>query len=315
MTLDILEPDQAELVGLLQPFVDGELCDDERALVAKQIAQNPDYQAMVEEQQQVQAALRSLPRELAPAGLRERVLADLDAVDADRQAAEARGWVAPGTGRIKAFGRGAMLMVPAAAAAALLFFVASNSDWIGAAPGVAGPHVDGGMAQSLTIRSKPAAANPDPSPSPNAGAASPNAEAAGEVERLLNPDELGFAVQIAPQRSLPAGVALVSDDPTSASSSAMVRYRDSGGAVMVDRQRRAGVAPLRGTRQVFRDHDYHLGRDELGRPRVEFQVGRVHHSLTLEGGDLLADTAAGVETPQFERLLIVADALRLAHGE
>src|SRR5690606_2297671 len=81
MTLDTLEPDHAELVGLLQPFVDGELCDDERELVAKQIAQNPEYDAMVREQQRVQAALRSLPRELAPTGLRERVLADLDAVD------------------------------------------------------------------------------------------------------------------------------------------------------------------------------------------------------------------------------------------
>ena len=56
---------------------------------------------------------------------------------------------------------------------------------------------------------------------------------------------------------------------------------------MVDRQRRAGVAELRGTRQVFRDHEYHLGRDEQGRPRVEFQVGRVHHSLVLEGGHRL----------------------------
>ena len=296
MTLDTLEPDHAELVGLLQPFVDGELSDDERALVASQIAANPEYQAIVREQQQVRAALRSLPREVASPELRARIVADLDSVDAERRQAEQRGWFAPVVGRIKAFGRGAMLMVPAAAAAGVLFFVASNSGWIGAAPELAGAHVDGGMAQSLTIRpSKPA----EPS----------------DVERSLpNPDELGFAVQVAPSRSLPDGVALVSDDPSSASSSAMVRYRDAGGAVMVDRQRRAGVAQLRGTRQVFRDHDYHLGSDELGRPRVEFQVGRVHHSLTLEGGDALVDAPASVDTPEFERLLIVADALRRAHG-
>ena len=38
MTLDSFEPDQAEIVALLQPFVDGELSDKERELVAEQIA-------------------------------------------------------------------------------------------------------------------------------------------------------------------------------------------------------------------------------------------------------------------------------------
>ncbi len=301
MTLELMEPDHAELVGLLQPFVDGELSDDERALVAGKIAENPEYQAIVREQQEVRAALRSLPRELAPAGLRERVLADLDRVDAERRAGERRGWFAPVVGRIKAFGRGAMLMVPAAAAALVLFVVANKSGWLDA-PGSDGAHVDGGIASSLTVRARPA-----------------QPERAGASERedasLPNPpEELGFAVQIAPQRSLPQGVALVSDDPSSASSSAMVRYRDRGGAIMVDRQRRAGVAALRGTRQVFRDHDYHLGHDDQGRPRVEFQVGRVHHSLVLEGGDALPGAAVTVADPEFERLLIVADALRRAHG-
>lgn len=239
MSLDTIEPDHAEVVGLLQPFVDGELSDDERALVASRIADNPEYQAIVREQQQVRALLRSLPRELAPAGLRERVLADLDGVDAERRAAEQRGWFAPVIGRIKAFGRGAMLMVPAAAAAVVLFVVAGNAGWIGDAP-VAGTHVDGGMANSLTVRPKHA----EPAVEQPAVADSRHEDAS-----LPELDELGFAVQIAPPRSLPAGVALVSDNPSSASSSAMVRYRDDGGAVMVDRQRRAGVAELRGTRQ------------------------------------------------------------------
>ena len=93
----------------------------------------------------------------------------------------------------------------------------------------------------------------------------------------------------------------------------MVRYRDGGDGVMVDRQRRAGVAELRGTPQVFREHEYHLGRDEQGRPRVEFQLGRVHHSLVLEGGDAQASAAVTVDAPEFQRLLFVADALRQAH--
>lgn len=303
MTLDTLEPDHAELVGLLQPFVDGELSDDERALVASRIADNPEYQAIVREQQEVRAVLRSLAPQVAPAGLRERVLADLDAVDEERRAAEQRGWFAPVVGRIKAFGRGAMLMVPAAAAAGVLFVVASNAGWIGNAE-PDGMHVDGGMASSLSVRPRHSFHAPAKPATPADDASLPNP-----------PDsELGFAVQIAPQRSLPSGVALVSDDPSSASSSAMVRYRDGGGAVMVDRQRRAGVAQLRGTRQVFREHDYHLGRDDQGRPRVEFQIGRVHHSLVLEGGDAQSGVAVTVEDPEFQRLLIVADALHQAHG-
>ncbi|MFO7564563.1 MAG: hypothetical protein R6X02_18100 [Enhygromyxa sp.] len=313
MSLDPIEPDHAEVVGLLQPFVDGELSDEERALVASRIAENPEYQAIVREQQQVRAMLRSLPRELAPAGLRERVLADLDAVDADRRAAEQRGWFAPVVGRIKAFGRGAMLMVPAAAAAAVLFVVASNAGLIGSQP-LAGNHIDGGMVNSLTLA--PRKAEPAKAETPRAEQPAP-APVDSSLPARAELDDLGFAVQVAPPRSLPSGVALVSDDPSSASSSAMVRYRDGGGAVMVDRQRRAGVAALRGTRQVFREHDYHLGRDEQGRPRVEFQLGRVHHSLVLEGGDAQGSqerAAVSVEAPEFQRLLFVADALRQAHG-
>src|SRR5690606_19636965 len=269
------------------------------------IADNPEYQAIVREQQQVRAALRSLPREAAPAALRERVLADLDRLDAERRAAEQRGWLAPVVGRIKAFGRGAMLMVPAAAAALLLFVVANNAGWIGAAS-VSGSHVDGGIASSFDVRprhAEPAVAKQVAQSPEHAGLPT------GEL------DELGFAVQIAPPRSLPAGVALVSDDPGAASSWAVVRYRDDGGAVIVDRQRPVGKIEVLGTRQMFRDHDYSLGHDQQGRPRVELQVGRVHHSLVREGDDAQGSAAATVDAPEFQRLLIVADALRQAHQD
>lgn len=315
MSLESMDPDHAEIVGLLQPFVDGELSDDERELVASRIAENPEYQAIVREQQLVRAALRSLPRELAPVALRERVLADLDAVDAERRAAEQRGWFAPVVGRIKAFGRGAMLMVPAAAAAVVLFVVASNSGWINDVP-LQGSHVDGGMASSLTVRapSKHAAAEPL--------LAEREVDSEAPEDRALPNgaalDELGFAVQIAPSGALPPDVALVSDGPSSISSSAVVRYRVGGGAVMVDNQRPAGVVEPVGTRQVFREHEYHLGRDEEGRPRVQFQVGRVHHSLVLEGGSPHHGPQHGatvnVDAPEFRSLLVVADALRQAHA-
>ena len=318
MSLEPMDPDHAEIVGLLQPFVDGELSDDERVLVASRIAENPEYQAIVREQQLVRAALRSLPREVAPPALRERVLADLDAVDAERRAAEQRGWFAPVVGRIKAFGRGAMLMVPAAAAAVVLFVVASNSGWINEVP-LQGTHVDGGIANSLTVRpsaSKHAAPEPSVEPTVALG----DVEKPAEDRALLKGaelDELGFAVQIAPSGALPPDVALVSDGPSSASSSAVVRYRVGGGAVMVDNQRRAGVVEPVGTRQVFREHEYHLGHDELGRPRVQFQVGRVHHSLVLEGDGPhhgQHGAAANIDAPEFQSLLVVADALRQAHA-
>jgi hypothetical protein len=314
MTLDSTDPDHAELVGLLQPFVDGELSDDERVLVAAQIARNPEYQAVVRDQQEVRAALRGLERERVPAGLRERVLAELDGVDDERRAAQQRGWFAPIAGRITAFGRGALLMVPAAAAAFVLFVVASNQGWVDgpSVKGVNGVHVDGGMSDSLGVQPKlgfrPAAQPTSPPP------AGPLADASLPPLDELDPGDLGFAVQVAPQRSLPQGVALVSDDPGSAGSSASVRYRDGGPGVLVDHQRRAGVAELQGTRQVFRDHAYYLGIDEQGRPRVECQIGRVHHNLVLEGGGSQADPALTVDSPEFGRLLNLADALRRAHG-
>ncbi|PRP95659.1 hypothetical protein ENSA5_37920 [Enhygromyxa salina] len=331
MTLEPVDPDHAEVVALLQPFVDGELSDDEHELVARQIAINPEYQAIVREQQGVRAALRSLERELAPAGLRERILADLDAVEAEQRAAEQRGWFAPVVGRIKAFGRGAMLMVPAAAAAAVLFVVANNAGWLegglgGGGVGLDGALVEGGMAHSIELSKRGGGdhddAQPEPQPSVAATppAATPPAAAAGRVASGSElpsaadlSENLGFAVQVAPPRSLPADVALVSDSERAPGSSAMVRYRDGGGAVMVDRQRRAGVAPLHGLRQSFRGHDYYLARDAQGRAQLEFELGRVHHGFILEGGDARVGAGVSVDEPDFHGLLIVADALRRAH--
>ncbi|PRQ08979.1 anti-sigma factor family protein [Enhygromyxa salina] len=314
MTLDTLEPDHAEMVALLQPFVDGELSDEERELVAGQIALDPEFQAIVREQQEVRAALRELERELAPAGLRERILADLDAVQAEQRAAEQRGWFAPVVGRIKAFGRGALLMVPAAAAAGLLFVVANNAGWIGLQDTTA--HVDGGLASSMPIRTHKSAKQVPAEPAPKvavAPAAAPGPDPSlPSGERLA--EEQGFAVQVAPPRSLPKDVALVSDSKTAPGSSAMVRYRDGSGALMVDRQRRAGVAELHGRPLAALGHDYYLSRDEQGRARVEFRLGAVHHSLVLEGADARIDGAISVDEADFRSLLLVANALREAHG-
>jgi hypothetical protein len=319
MSLEPSDLDHAEAIALLQPFVDGELADAERELVARQIADNPVYQAFVREQQQVRATLRALARETAPPELHARIVAELDSLDQVDSLAAAeppRGRLAPVLDRIKSFGRGAMLMVPAAAAAGVLFLVTSQLK-IGV-PELESAHVDGAMGRSLHTgrgdesadserRADAAAPSAMPSePAPNLDASLPSGE---QLEA-----NLGFAVQVAPARSLPEGVALVTDSASVPGSSAMVRYGVGGGAVVVDRQRRAGVGELGGARQVFRGHDYYLARDNYGRPQVGFQLGFVQHELVLEGAAPRSDVGIGVDEPDFQVLLSVADALRQAHG-
>lgn len=331
MSLEPSDLDHAEAIALLQPFVDGELADAERDLVARQIADNPAYQAFVREQQQVRATLRALARETAPPELRERIVAELEVVAAERQ----RGRLAPVLDRVRSFGRGAMLMVPAAAAAGVLFLVTSN--WGGFSselPQLASHesgHVDGAMGRSLHAKrpaqdagreAEPAepqrvadaavamAKPSEPGPQPDASLPSASLPSGEQIVEA----NLAFAVQVAPARSLPEGVALVTDSASVPGSSAMVRYGVGNGAVVVDRQRRAGVVALHGARQVFRGHDYYLGRDDLGRPRVAFQLGFVQHELVLEGAAPGISAGVGVDAPDFQVLLSVAHALRQAHG-
>lgn len=296
MTLETFEPEPGDYVSLLQPYIDGELDEAQCAHVERQIAGNPEYEAFVSEQREVQALLRGLAPELAPPGLRERVFADLDEIDSELRDAEQRGWLAPIVGRIKAFGKGAMLMVPAVAAAGVLFVVASNAGWTGS---LGDEHVDGGMASSLEVGPKLVQrAEPAPEPAPE------------DARELPGAEELGFAVQVAPARALPQGVAQVRDSVARPGSSAMVRYRDAEGVVMVDHQRRAGVAPLRGTSTEVEGHTYHLGRDALGRAFVEFHLAGVHHSLMLEGEQGSGSSTISAEEPDFSALLSVAAALR-----
>ena len=297
MSLETFEPEPGDYVALLQPYIDGELDEGECARIEQQIEGNPEYEAFVSEQREVQALLRELAPELAPAGLRERVFADLDEIDGELREAEDSGWLAPIVGRIKAFGKGAMLMVPAVAAAGVLFVVASNAGWTGS---LGDEHIDGGMATSLEVAPKLVKRSTEQGPT-----ATPE-----EGRELPGAEELGFAVQVAPARALPPGVAQVRDSVARPGSSAMVRYRDAEGVVMVDHQRRAGVAPLRGTSVEVEGHGYHLGRDALGRAFVEFHLAGVHHSLMLEGEQGSGSSTISAKEPDFSALLSVAAALR-----
>ncbi|MFV8753632.1 anti-sigma factor family protein [Nannocystaceae bacterium ST9] len=270
MTLDT-DHDRNDLVGLLQPYVDGELSPEEHRLIAERVAVDPEYQAIVGEQQRVRSLLREMALEGAPSGLRARILADLDAVDRERERAERRGWMAPVLGRLRAFGKGTMLMMPAAAAALALFVVARN----GQLDGIGGAHVDGGLGQSFALQQ----------------------QGGDEADR--------FPIQLAAEGSLPAGVQQVS----AATDSRAINYRDAEGRVMVDRQRRAAMTEPTGTRQVFRGHTYYLGLDGRGRARVEFVLGPVHHHLTVEQGHTPIAAIDAAE-PDFRRLLELGEALR-----
>jgi hypothetical protein len=107
----------------LQPFIDGELAEAERAEVEARLARDPALRQQVEEQLQIRQLLRDLPRATAPQALRARVLLELDAID--RESAS-RSVAAPRPSRWRSFLRGGALMLPAGAAAFGLFLVARN---------------------------------------------------------------------------------------------------------------------------------------------------------------------------------------------
>ncbi|EDM79263.1 hypothetical protein PPSIR1_03963 [Plesiocystis pacifica SIR-1] len=319
MTLEPGAPERAEFIPSLQPFVDGELDEREHERVAAEIAANPEYQAFVKEQQEVRALLRSLDREPVPEGLAARVQAGLDTVDAERS--REGGALAPIVGRIKAFGRGTMLMVPAAAAAVALFF-GVRSGALDELMVVGGDeaHVDGGMANSLRVPTHRAKSDDEPAPTkageaqpaPSPEAAEPEKEAPEPDERgLAEVEEQGFAIQVARSSSLPPGTALVSDDPSG--TTALVRYR-AGERIVADSQSLARSVQARGTRQVFRGEAYYLGRDAEGRARVEFVHGAVLHSLTFEAGELRPGAPVSADDPDAESLLSLGVALREGLG-
>lgn len=126
----------------IQPFIDGELAEAERAEVEAQLARDPALRELAEEQLRIRQVLRDLPRATAPQALRARVLLELDAIDRETAPRPAP---APAPSRWRAFFRGSALMLPAGAAAFGLFLVARTL------PGPAGPAPDGAP-RDLAVR-------------------------------------------------------------------------------------------------------------------------------------------------------------------
>ena len=223
------------LIGLLQPYVDSELDDAARAAVEARLAADPALQAMVDEQLGARAVLRDLPRESAPAGLRARLLLELDAIDREHASEPSAPPLAlrPRTSRARDFLRGALVIAPAAAAAALLF---------------------------LVVRAAPTPDLVAPKPDAPALAAAPPAPLAAPQAPLL----LG-----AEPSTPPTGVSLVGLGDLQASDDepalGVTEYAVEGGHALALRRPAPASGALRGTRQVYRGRAYAVARDRSGR--------------------------------------------------
>lgn len=239
------------LIGLLQPYVDGHLDDEARAAVDARLAAEPELRAMIDEQLAARQALRELPCDPAPSGLRARLLLELDAVDREEASAPpAPRPLAPRRSpRLAAFARGGLVMAPAAVAAAVLFAVVRLG-----------------------------------TPSTPTAAAEPTAPAEGPVAaRLEAPTAQGAPLVLGADTSRPVdGVRLVGlgdlESIGESAAPAAFEYTVDGGRVL-GLQRPAGAVLPPGTRQVYRGQVYTVARDRSGRVVIFFSDRGVDHFL------------------------------------
>lgn len=305
MSLKDIRSECSDVAGLLQPYVDGELNDQEQEPVAAHLEDCSGCRAAVSEQAWVRATLQAVPRPSAPQALRAKVLLGLDEVDRER-AAEAAASAPPGLGarlwsRLRELGRGGLIMVPASAVAVALFFMARE--------GVVTPE------------------GADVTASPGFGLGSaivPGAEAslaAGDDDVMRAISELepqvGFRVQVPQGSEAPRDLQLVGarlDRPGgSQPPAAHLRYLLPSGQHVVDRQRPAAASPVRpgGTPVSFSGRSYHLHRDDSGKPTLSFELSGVAHSLVLEGGSARPHASSVLDPDDPDYALLLRFAARL----
>ncbi len=117
--------DTHRLAGLLQPYIDGTISEEDRAWVDKQAANDSGVYELLSEQTEVRSALQAALPVRAPQALHARVLLELDAID--REQAQTPVKPAKWRRRLRALFRGAAVMIPAGATAVALFFVVRTS--------------------------------------------------------------------------------------------------------------------------------------------------------------------------------------------
>ncbi|MGB1699920.1 MAG: anti-sigma factor family protein, partial [Nannocystaceae bacterium] len=107
---------QEDVSQLLQPYVDGELSDDERMRVMESLESSESARMYVQTQTQVRDLLQSLPSPQAPEQLRVRIREALTEVEEAQQ-----GKVVHLSRWRKRLASVSITLLPAAAAAAMLF--------------------------------------------------------------------------------------------------------------------------------------------------------------------------------------------------
>jgi len=115
--------DTHRLAGLLQPYIDGTIADNDREWVDTMAASDSGVAELLVEQTEVRSALQALAPTRAPQALHARVLLELDAIDHEQAVATPEPRQSPWRQRLRALVRGAAIMVPAGATAVALFFV------------------------------------------------------------------------------------------------------------------------------------------------------------------------------------------------
>jgi anti-sigma factor RsiW len=274
MSLEDIRSECADTAGLLQPYVDGELAAPEEERVAAHLESCKPCRVAVEEQSWVRAALRSVTPERASESLSRGILARLDAVDAEARAARP-GLLASALARATELLRGGLVLVPAGAVAIGLFFVAregvipveSVSTGLGAAS-ISAPGV--------TVPAKAPAKASAKAPVENAPSVpTPSAE----------PDRGVADLQLVDAQLAPA--------PDSAARMSYEVWRGGRptGQMVVDSQRRAGAAQLRGVPMVHGGRRYTIDRGERGEPVLYFELDGIEHMLQLEADGGAASTA------------------------
>ncbi len=263
-----------EIIGLLQPYLDGELSPEEAASVERRMNEDASLRDLVHEQLEVREALQSLAREPAPQSLRARILLDLDAVDHELAESletptepESRGLLIRLAPRLRSLARGAAVMLPASAAAIGLFFLVQRP---------LAPTAETETSQTAVV----AAAT---------SAQANNAAGAGE-DGLDLKDVSSVQVPLANNGATrsASGIHLVGLEvpeaqpaPTRRGWTARAMYQDGRtGSQIIDLQQRArGVKPT-GTRRMYRGRTFFVSNDGAGRPVVQFVADGTLHQLS-----------------------------------
>ena len=318
MSLEDIRSECSDIAGLLQPYVDGEVQDDEQEKVAEHLHRCKGCRAAVSEQAWVRATLQSVDRERAPQALRARIFQGLDEVDREVEAeaaaeqASAPSFAARMWSRVRDMGRGGLIMVPAGAAAIGLFLFARQGVPDETQPTAHAALPVGGIGSALMTGTDPsrrateAAEQPAPTATVQPTQAEPRTAARGEGKTDID-DELlrhvrsleptvGFDVQIPLDVRRPRGdtaqIQLVSAsldqvDPAS-DPSVQLRYEmraqgRSTGHHLVDRQLRAAAFDGNGRVVTFGGGSYRLDRSATGQPVVYFELSGIVHAVMLEG--------------------------------